>query len=216
MKALRALHSAFLIFLLLAPILIIWSLVIGLGFYVFSDGLETTLWIDRRETALWICGIALVASIVLAPIAMKVFSHPVTRPSSFAHSSLNTIASQTSTRKLSGTDQRRHPRYSINCAATFSNEQLNGLGMIGDVSSKGCRLTSQHQMTPGDSWKLLIDVPGLAAPLQIATGVVRWATGSDCGIEFMTIGAEEQRFSQWIMTLAKRIELTDLKRMAAS
>jgi hypothetical protein len=32
----------------------------------------------------------------------------------------------------------------------------------------------------------------------------------------MTIGAEEQRFSQWIMTLAKRIELTDLKRMAAS
>ena len=207
MRKLGFAHSIGLMVILAAPILIIGITAVGLSIYLFTD---------NRDAALWICGIALIASIVFMPIAMKVLSNPGIATSPGTHSSASQIDFHTGGKYDTAKDKRRHTRYPVACTATFSNEQLSGFGMIGNVSHNGCRLKSELKMTPGLSGKLLIDVPGLAAPLQIAAAVVRWVTGTECGIEFTAIGTEEKKYRQWITELARKVELADLRSMAAS
>ncbi len=66
----RVLSEIALIGLFVAPILIIVLALIGLGIYAISGD---------HETALWICGIAFGAFVVLSPIAFRVLSQPDTR-----------------------------------------------------------------------------------------------------------------------------------------
>jgi hypothetical protein len=162
---------------------------------------------DDRDTALLICGIALLASLVLAPIAAHMFSKLPTDTST----SGITLTEDTCASK----NQRQHIRYPLTCTATFSNEHLNGFGMIRDVSQNGCRLKTKLSLTSGDSGKVLIDVPSSARALQVATGVVRWVAGSECGIEFTVIGPAEQRFLQRMIEMTIKVRMADAKEMAA-
>ena len=207
MKTIGFVRSLGFIVILTAPILIIGIATAGLSIYLFTD---------NRDVALWICGSALIASIALAPIAMKVLSNLGIAILSGTHSAALQIGLHAQDNNGTTKDKRRHTRYPVTCTATFSNEHLIGFGMIGNVSHSGCRLKGELKMTPGASGKLLIDVPGLAAPLQIAAAVVRWVTGSECGIEFTAIGLEEQKYRQWITELARKVELADVRSMAAS
>ena len=59
--------NAFLIALLVAPILSVAGALVGLGLFAFMD---------YQQTARWICGIAFGTSIIFMPIALKVFSTP--------------------------------------------------------------------------------------------------------------------------------------------
>ena len=197
--------NIFLIALLVAPVLIIAGALVGLGLFAFTDYLQT---------ARWICGIAFGMSIIFMPIALKVFSKPHAH-TPLVTSSTNTVATRKADGEALSRERRRLSRYQLNCAATFSNERLSGFGVIGDISQQGCRLRSKLSVTPGDSGKLLIDVPGFQSVLAISNGVVRWVRGSECGIEFIAIGQDEHKFVQWITEIAQRAEIRPTKEYPA-
>ena len=77
MKFLRFMQCVSLITLLVAPIVSIGTVIVGLAFYIL---------IDDHEAALWICAIAFLVSVVLAPIAATVFSQPVSDTASLSAS----------------------------------------------------------------------------------------------------------------------------------
>ncbi|HKY72560.1 MAG TPA: PilZ domain-containing protein [Nitrospira sp.] len=206
MKALRFMQCIFHIVVLVAPIMIIGSILIGLGFYVLNDD---------RETALWICSIGLLVSLLLAPIAAKIFSKRGGDTESFNLRAINHTGPQSASMNTSSKNQRQHIRYPLVCAATFSNEQKTGFGMLADISRKGCRFKTKVPMSPHDSGKLLIDVPSSTTPLRIATAVVRWVAGSECGIEFMTIGAPEQSFLERTVDMIINARMARVKEVSA-
>jgi hypothetical protein len=161
---------------------------VGLGLYVF---------VGDRETAAWICAIALLISVVLAPITATVFSKSGRRKPPLPSAMTEHYDRQSSV------NQRRHRRHPVTFIATFSNEEQSGFGVLADISAGGCRLMTKLRIHPGDSGKLLIDLPTSATGVRIASAVVRWVTASQCGIEFITIGHAERRFlEQAITTMA--------------
>ena len=198
MKVLGFMQWVSVIALFVIPILIVAGDRLGLGFYDLID--------NGGETALWVCVIAL-----LIPLALGLASNMFWK--SATDSALATAGDQM--HPQSSINQRQHLRYPLTCIATFSNDERSGFGMLVDISPSGCRLKTKLHLTPGDSGRLLINVPTSATALEVAGGVVRWAEGSECGIEFMTIGPPERRFLEQMVQMIRRARRTQVKEASA-
>lgn len=80
------------------------------------------------------------------------------------------------------TDRRATLRLRVQFRTMFSTySTLEGLGMVLDLSTGGCRIESPVTIEPGMSLELRIYAPDLDWPLMIEAASVQWVNGHTLG-----------------------------------
>lgn len=100
-------------------------------------------------------------------------------------------------------DRRATPRLRVQFRTTFSTStRLEGMGVMLDLSTGGCRIESPVTVEPGTSLELRIYAPGVEWPLMIEVASVQWVSGQIFGLAFFRITeTEQQRLGQVIRDL---------------
>jgi hypothetical protein len=100
-------------------------------------------------------------------------------------------------------ERRAMPRLRVQFRTTFSDSTtLEGIGVMLDLSTGGCRIESPVTVVPGFSLELRIHVPDLDWPLMIEAASVQWVSGQTFGLAFFRITeTEQQRLGQVISGL---------------
>lgn len=88
--------------------------------------------------------------------------------------------------------ERENPRFDVQWPVSFSGPGVAGGGLVSCVSVSGCTVVSEEPVTPGTFLSLHIHLPEQYVPLAIDVAEVRWATGTEFGVEFRTLRAQEQ------------------------
>jgi hypothetical protein len=100
-------------------------------------------------------------------------------------------------------DKRRHPRYAVDYAGSFLGSGINTQGMILNLSTAGCRGSSEGSIRQDALLRVRIDVPRFSAPLQIDRAIVRWSTGNEFGLEFVGLSFDDQQRLQELILAIK-------------
>jgi PilZ domain len=105
-------------------------------------------------------------------------------------------------------DRRATPRLRVQFRTTFSAaSKLEGMGIMLDLSTGGCRIESPVTVEPGASLELRIYVPDIDWPLMIEAASVQWVSGQTFGLAFFRITEpEHQRLEQVISALMEEME----------
>jgi hypothetical protein len=90
-------------------------------------------------------------------------------------------------------EQRKHTRYRVDYAASFSGEGIKGYGLIFDLSSAGCRARTNITVSKGEFVGVRIDVTQYMTPLQVALAGARWSHGQEFGLEFTRMEPNHQQ-----------------------
>lgn len=100
-------------------------------------------------------------------------------------------------------DRRATPRLRVQFRTTFSSSMnKEGMGVMLDLSSGGCRVESPVSVEPGLLLELRIYAPNVEWPLMIEAANVQWVSGQTFGLAFFRIReAEQQRLGQVIEAL---------------
>jgi hypothetical protein len=100
-------------------------------------------------------------------------------------------------------DRRTTPRLRVQFRTTFSaSTKLDGMGVMLDLSTGGCRIESPVTVEPGVSLELRIYAPDVEWPLMVEAASVQWVSGQIFGLAFFRITeTEQQRLGQVIRDL---------------
>ncbi len=71
---------------------------------------------------------------------------------------------------------------------------------MSSLSRIGCTVVSGENVQPGTYLVLRLHLPEEYSPLKVDLAVVRWATGSEFGVEFMRLRTEEKERLQRLVT----------------
>ena len=87
---------------------------------------------------------------------------------------------------------RRHPRHAVELPVRFTGDH-DGEGLLTNLSFGGCRIERTDRLMEQSAVLTLDFYPSLQeSPVNIDAAVVRWSSGSACGVEFLGIGPEAQ------------------------
>ncbi len=102
-------------------------------------------------------------------------------------------------------DNRKHQRFPVQFRSSFSSTNIvSGVGILGDLSIRGCRIFSATQVKPGTEVELRIEISNEQPSLHIRRSVVRWSRDGNFGMEFINLfEGEWARLQQ----LVKELEL---------
>jgi hypothetical protein len=93
---------------------------------------------------------------------------------------------------LKTADRRATPRLRVQFRTTFSDStKVEGMGLMLDLSTGGCRIESSVTVEAGVSLELRIYVPDLEWPLMIEAASVQWVSGQMFGLAFFRITESE-------------------------
>jgi hypothetical protein len=97
---------------------------------------------------------------------------------------------------------RKHHRYVIEFPVSFNGDH-EGDGMVTNLSIGGCHVEKADVTVDEKAMvKLRLYVAFRDLPVKIDAARVRWSTGNDFGVEFMSIEeTEEQRLQRYISQL---------------
>ena len=70
---------------------------------------------------------------------------------------------------------------------------INSKGLILNLSTSGCRGSSEAMIRQDALLRVVIDVPPLLAPIQVDRAIIRWSRGNEFGLEFVGISFEDQQ-----------------------
>jgi hypothetical protein len=89
-------------------------------------------------------------------------------------------------------EHRKDPRFPVQFRSSFSSINIvSGIGILGDLSVRGCRVLSAVQVRPGTEVELRIEISDQEPPLQVNRAVVRWCRGGNFGLEFVSLTADQ-------------------------
>jgi hypothetical protein len=89
-------------------------------------------------------------------------------------------------------EQRRHVRYPVEYAGSFSAKDVQTNGMILNLSIAGCRALSDIPLSASELG-VRIEVPRHQNPLEILVATVRWTRGAEFGVEFLRMEPDQER-----------------------
>ncbi|MBS0170180.1 MAG: PilZ domain-containing protein [Nitrospira sp.] len=99
-------------------------------------------------------------------------------------------------------DLRQHHRHLAppGCLLSFApfaptlsfHGDVEGEGVILDLSPGGCKIASDAGVRVGDAMSLIILLPGESAPTAVDLALVRWGSEVCFGVEFVSMGTVEQ------------------------
>jgi hypothetical protein len=84
-------------------------------------------------------------------------------------------------------EDRKYPRFPINCTVTFTSDSAKGEGRVLNLSLGGGAIESEVAVSRGEYLKLQIKLPDQAMPLEIDLAPVRWVEGKAFGVEFISM-----------------------------
>jgi PilZ domain-containing protein len=90
-------------------------------------------------------------------------------------------------------DKRRHPRYAVEYAGSFWGNGMNNQGRILNISTSGCRGSSEGVIRRDALLRVLIDVPRFLAPIQVDPAIICWSSRNEFGLEFVGISFDDQQ-----------------------
>jgi hypothetical protein len=89
-------------------------------------------------------------------------------------------------------DHRKDPRFPVQFRSSFSSINIvSGVGVLSDLSSRGCRVFSSTPVEPGTALAMRIEVSGEEPPLHVKHVVVRWCRDGNFGVEFLSLAPED-------------------------
>lgn len=108
---------------------------------------------------------------------------------------------------------RQHDRCMVSrtCLLSFApfaptlnfNGDVEGEGVVLDLSPGGCKIGSEAGVKVGDAMSLIILLPGATCPTAVDLALVRWGKGPYFGVEFVSMGtAEQDRLRQFIASVS--------------
>ena len=102
-------------------------------------------------------------------------------------------------------DRRATPRLRVQFHTTFTaSSELEGTGIMLDLSTGGCRIVSPVTVEPGLSLELRIYVPSMEWPLLIAVATVQWVSGQTFGLAFFRMTeTKHQRLNQVLTDISE-------------
>ena len=108
-------------------------------------------------------------------------------------------------------DRRATPRLRVQFRTTFlSSMNMEGMGVMLDLSSGGCRIESPVPVESGLLLELRIYAPNVEWPLMIEAANVQWVSGQTFGLAFFRIREDEQqRLGQVIEALMESADEGD-------
>jgi len=89
-------------------------------------------------------------------------------------------------------EQRRHVRYPVEYAGSFSAKDIQTNGIILNLSIAGCRALSDIPLLASELG-VRIEVPRRQNPLEILVATVRWTKGTEFGMEFLRMEPDQER-----------------------
>ncbi|MEP6959137.1 MAG: PilZ domain-containing protein [Nitrospirota bacterium] len=103
------------------------------------------------------------------------------------------------------TDRRATPRLRVQFRTTFSaSSTQEGMGIMLDLSTGGCRIASPVKVEAGASLELRIYAPDIEWPLMIEAASIQWVSGQTFGVAFFRISETERlRLGQVIYKLTE-------------
>lgn len=108
-------------------------------------------------------------------------------------------------------EQRKHPRYLVEYAGSFSGEGISANGMIVDLSWAGCRARIKSTVKKGECLGVLIDVPRYETPLHVDLAIVRWAQNQELGMEFVRMAPAYQQQLREVIRLTEATGRTEME-----
>lgn len=102
-------------------------------------------------------------------------------------------------------ENRKDRRFPVQFRSSFSSTNIvSGVGVLGDLSIRGCRVSSVTEVKPGTEVELRIETSNSSqeSPLQIKQAVVRWSRDGKFGVEFLHLVPD-----QWVRLQQKVREL---------
>ncbi len=87
--------------------------------------------------------------------------------------------------------KRQHPRFPVQFRSSFTSaSRVSGEGDVIDLSIRGCRVSSQAEVSPGAAVELTIHLAAPEPPLCVTQAVVRWCRTKQFGLEFVALQPE--------------------------
>ena len=82
---------------------------------------------------------------------------------------------------------------------TSFDGDVEGEGVILNLSPGGCKITSDVGVKVGDAMSLILLLPGESSPTAVDLALVRWGRDACFGVEFVSMGMVEQaRLRQFV------------------
>ncbi len=86
-------------------------------------------------------------------------------------------------------DMREYERLRVTLPVTFTGGPVKGTGVTVDITMKGCWIDCPQRVmvSKGMTIALKIQDSGKGLPIEIESGMVRWALGRGIGVEFLNV-----------------------------
>lgn len=122
---------------------------------------------------------------------------------------IRSVMDQSSKRPPAQKELRQHQRRLAppGCLLSFApfaptvsfNGDVEGEGMILNLSPGGCKISSDVGVKVGDAMSLILLLPGESSPTSVDLALVRWGGEACFGVEFVSMGTVEQaRLRQFV------------------
>jgi hypothetical protein len=90
-------------------------------------------------------------------------------------------------------DLRRHQRFPVHFQSVLSGQPRGEMtGTLINLSKSGCRAKIDGKVYSGMQVSLRFDVPGDPSPICIDRAAVRWNSGGEVGVGFITVASPHQ------------------------
>ena len=94
---------------------------------------------------------------------------------------------------MSWEEQRKHRRVVSVVPVQIFGDLFHQKGHTINLSAGGCAIAGAHLPEKGQHMHLLLQVPKPHVPIKIQLAVVTWSALGLCGLEFIRIGASDQK-----------------------
>jgi PilZ domain len=102
-------------------------------------------------------------------------------------------------------DRREYERLAMNFPISFVGKNLEGTGIVSDISINGCAFVTQVHLTEKSIVRLALRISDELQPVDIEVAVVRHVRQGHVGIEFLRVQeAERQRLQLFIRGLRRK------------
>jgi hypothetical protein len=101
-------------------------------------------------------------------------------------------------------EQSASKRFQAHLPVVFARDGHRGeaRGVVYNLSTEGCKITSDTRVEPGTYLTLRLHLPAPHAPVEVRLAVVRWTQGWDFSASFLNMASEEfQRLNRYLADL---------------
>ena len=82
---------------------------------------------------------------------------------------------------------RKHERLVVHLTGVLDGQEIQGNGILLNLSTTGCAMRSDRDLHVGDLIALQIFFPETPVPLVIPKAAVRWVAKGKCGLDFLAL-----------------------------